>query len=223
MDRKFNLLLGERVTKAMQVQQLKVQFLPIEVESVGGSFVQDQRKVTANHRFFGNMVGDPTIIMLQPMNMILASSGINSHMKEFCVGIPLFYIGNMCTLLFPSSFHHGEGDHFPFETRPKMHLIDAKDTMLLCHFQMENNKQGGMEQHLGVGEDLTTPRRQALARDSQFEKKDLARIHLGGRFIPRIGDDIFKARHPKPKVFKLESAGLPGPPIIGKQEGAMVR
>jgi hypothetical protein len=92
-----------------------------------------------------------------------------------------------------------------------MHLIDAKEMTLLGHVEMKDSKQGGMQQHLGVGEDPTTPRRQALARESQFVEMDLARLHVGGRFIPSIGDDIFKTQHPKPKVFKLESVGLPGP------------
>jgi hypothetical protein len=92
-----------------------------------------------------------------------------------------------------------------------MHLIDAKETTLLGHVEMKDNKQGGMQQHLGVGEDPTTPRRQALARESQFVEMDLARLHVGGRFIPSIGDDIFKTRHQSQKFSNLKVRGFRGP------------
>jgi hypothetical protein len=93
-----------------------------------------------------------------------------------------------------------------------MHLIDTKGATFLSQVKMEDNKQGGMHQHFGVGEDPTTPRRQALAREPQLVEKNLARLYVKGGVIPS-----FKSRHPKPKNLKVQ--GFQGPRSSARKGG----
>jgi hypothetical protein len=51
----------------------------------------------------------------------------------------------------------------------------------------------------------------------------MARLRMGIVVIPNVGHHIFETRNPYPKKFELERARHPGPPIIGKQKGTMVR
>jgi hypothetical protein len=81
-----------------------MQLSPIEVKRTSGPFIQDRGEVFVNDRLLIDMVGNPPMVMLQAMDMILAPMGINTHVKEFCVGIPLFDVGNARTLLFPIDF-----------------------------------------------------------------------------------------------------------------------
>jgi hypothetical protein len=57
-----------------------------------------------------------------------------------------------------------------------------------------------MHQHLGVGEDPTTPRRQGLACEPQLVEENLAWFHVGGGVIPSFGNHIFPA--PESKSFQ---------------------
>jgi hypothetical protein len=128
MNSEFNLILREGIAKAMQIWHLEMQLSPIEVKRTCGPFSQDRGEVFMNHHFLIDMVGNPPMVMLQTMNMVLVPTGINTHVKEFCVGIPLFDGGNVRTLLFPSPLDHGKGDDLPLEARPKMYLVEAKET-----------------------------------------------------------------------------------------------
>jgi hypothetical protein len=79
------------------------------------------------------------------MDMILAPTGINTQVEKFSVGIPLFNVGNARTLLFPRPLDHGKGDDLSLETRPKVHLVETKETTLLGHIEVKNDKQCGVQ------------------------------------------------------------------------------
>jgi hypothetical protein len=113
-----------------------MQLSPIEVKRTSGPFIQDRGEMFMDDRLLINMVGNPPMIMLQSMDMILAPTGINTRVENFCVGIPLFDIGNARTLLFPSPRDHGKGDDLSLETRPKMQLVETKETTLLGHIEV---------------------------------------------------------------------------------------
>jgi hypothetical protein len=60
-------------------------------------------------------VGDPPIVVLQPMNMILPSSPIDLHVEKFIVRITLFDVSNSRALLLACAFNDREAHHLPFE------------------------------------------------------------------------------------------------------------
>jgi hypothetical protein len=113
-----------------------VQLLPIEVNSVQATSFHNRDEMIAYHLFFSFMVGDPTMVVLQLMNVILAPPGIHSHVEKIGVCASLLYIGNTGALVFTSSFNHGKSDHLTLKPIPKMQLINAKRPMLLSHVEM---------------------------------------------------------------------------------------
>jgi hypothetical protein len=48
------------------------------------------------------MVGDPTVVVLEMMDVIFPPSGVDSQMEKFCVCVTLFDICNMGALFFLS-------------------------------------------------------------------------------------------------------------------------
>jgi hypothetical protein len=88
---------------------------------------------------------------------------------------------------------------------------------------VQNDKQGGVHKDLSVGEELPTPLGEGQGCALQLVEKKMARFNVRRRLIPSMLDHLQKTGDPNPKVFKLERPRPFGPPIIGEQEGAMVR
>jgi hypothetical protein len=56
-----------------------------------------------NNLFFLGMLGDPPMVVFEPLNVILTPAGIDPHVEEFSVGVSLLDICNTSTLLLIAS------------------------------------------------------------------------------------------------------------------------
>lgn len=97
------LLHRDRVRKGRQVMHLRVKFIPIQIARSRVSLAHDLGKVAMNDGFSVCIVGDPSIIVLDPMDMIFPTPGINPAVEELGVGITLFKVCNARALLFPGT------------------------------------------------------------------------------------------------------------------------
>jgi hypothetical protein len=114
VDGTSNFLLGERLTNASQIWLLEVDLIPIKVMGASNTALHDGLEVVLNDLLLSPMLGDPTLVVLEALNMIFPSSCTNSHREIISVGITFFDIGYSRTLLCPHPFHHRKRDDFPF-------------------------------------------------------------------------------------------------------------
>jgi hypothetical protein len=157
------------------------------------------------------------------LNKVFPSSSIDPKVEELGVCIALLNVSNTGTLLFSCPLNHGEGNHFPLESCPKVPFVCIESSRFLRQVKVQNDKQGGVHKDLSVGEELPTPLGECQGCALQLVEKNMARFNVRRRLIPSMLDHLQKTGDPNPKVFELERPTPFGPPIIGEQEGAMVR
>lgn len=93
----------------MQIMCLQVEFVPIEIFCALAPFFHDAVEVIVNYFLFGLMLGDPTLLMFDSMNVVFFSSScVDPAMEEFCVGISFSKVGDSRALLLTSSLKHGQ-------------------------------------------------------------------------------------------------------------------
>jgi hypothetical protein len=66
-------------------------------------------EVLVNDLLFGSMLGGPSMVALEKVDVILPLTCINPHVKKFSVSIRFFDICNACTLLFFLLFQQQRG------------------------------------------------------------------------------------------------------------------
>ena len=72
IDRIFNLLIGDGRIKVDKFMLPKVKLIPIEITRSRILLPHGLGKVVMNHLLFWLMLGDPTMIVLDPMNVVFA-------------------------------------------------------------------------------------------------------------------------------------------------------
>ena len=77
------------------------------------------------------MIGDPTLVMLDPVNVFFSSSSIGPTMEEFCVGISFLQVSNSRTLLLASSLQHGQTYAPSLDASPEIILFGEELSLLL--------------------------------------------------------------------------------------------
>jgi hypothetical protein len=73
------------------------------------------------------------MLVFEMIDVVLSSTGVNSKVENFGVGVSLFGGCNPLTLFFSCSLYHGKGDDFSFQASPKVSLIVGKDSTFLGH------------------------------------------------------------------------------------------
>lgn len=101
-------LLGKRRIELTQIMRLKVELIPMKIHVALAHFFHDAGKVIMNYFLLGLMVGNPTLLMLYPMDVVFSSSCVDPAMEEICVGISFAKVGNSRTLLLMSCLKHGQ-------------------------------------------------------------------------------------------------------------------
>jgi hypothetical protein len=171
----------------------------------------------------GLMLRNPTVVVMEPKNVVLSSPRIDPHMKILSVSITFLDVGNAGTLSFPRPFYHREGEDLSFQPFAKVDLIGGKETVLLGQVKMKDNKKGRMNQNLCVREATPSPFGKHATGVPQFVEENMARFGVRGWLVPSVLHHFTESGQPHPKVLKLERTRPPGPTIIGKEERAMVR
>jgi hypothetical protein len=153
----LDLLLGEGVAKSKQIRPLKVKSLPYKVIRPGRAFTHHGFKVVKDDRFLMRMIGDPTIVKLQTVDVILSFTPIDLHVEKLRIGIPFLYVSYPSALFFASPFDNRKAHNLPFEHVTQVALFNGEGTGLLGNIQLENDEESGMMQHLVVGEETSAP------------------------------------------------------------------
>jgi hypothetical protein len=78
-----NFLLRERLINASQIRLLEVELIPTKVMGARISPRHDRLEVGLNDWLLSPMLSDPTLVVLEALNMIFPSSCINSHMEKY--------------------------------------------------------------------------------------------------------------------------------------------
>jgi hypothetical protein len=98
--------------------------------------------------------------------------------EELCVGITLLNICNAGALFLPSPFNNGKRDDFLFESCSKVSFIGTKHPRFLHQIKVQDDKQSGVHEHLGVGEETPTPLREHLHGTTQLVKQNMTRLNM---------------------------------------------
>ena len=169
------------------------------------------------------MFGDPAVIVLEAVDVIFPSSTIHPHVEELRVGVTFFYFVNSCTLLLSIPLHHGKGDHLPFKSSTEVFLSGRERPIFLGQVKLEDDKEGGMHQHLSVGEEVSAPFGQLSTRVTQFVIESLTRLSMVRWFLPSFLNNLSEPGNAGPKVLELERARTTRAAVVGKHEGTVVR
>ena len=103
------------------------------------------------------VLSHPPMSVLNPMDVILPSSGIDAAVEEFCVCITLFQICNPSALALPSPLKHRQTNHPPLEPRAEVSLLGREGPLLLSNVKAENHKKGRVKLDLCPGEQPLAP------------------------------------------------------------------
>jgi hypothetical protein len=219
----LDLLLGKRFPKAIQIRCGEVQALPIEIKGAGLHRTHSLKEMVVDDLLLGLMLRNPTVVVMEPKNVVLSPPRIDPHMKILSVSITFLDVGNAGTLSFPRPFYHREGKDLSFQPFAKVDLIGGKEMVLLGQVKMKDNKKGRMNQNLCVREATPSPFGKHATGVPQFVEENMARFGVRGWLVPSVLHQFTEPGQPHPKVLKLERTRPPGPAIIGKEERAMVR
>ena len=66
----------------------------------------------------GHMLGDPSMLVLDSVDVIFTPSSINTAVEEFSIRIPLPKVGDSGPLLLARSFNNGQCNDSPLEPSP---------------------------------------------------------------------------------------------------------
>jgi hypothetical protein len=100
-----------------------MQAIPIEIKRVRLHRPHSLVEVVVDDLLLSLMLGNPSVVVLKPKNVVLPSPRINQHVKKLRVSIALFDVGNASTLPLPRSFHHRKGKDLPLQTFAKINLV----------------------------------------------------------------------------------------------------
>ena len=88
------------------------------------------------------MLGDPTLVDLDLMDVVLPPSCINPAVNFFCIGITFFKVGHSCALPLMGSLEHGQIDNPSFEPSPKVKLHGGEFAFLLGNVKAQDHQKG---------------------------------------------------------------------------------
>ena len=71
-----------------------------------------------NYFLLGHMIGDPSLLILDSMDVVFPPSSIDSAVEEFSICVPLPKVGDSGTLLLTRPFKHRQGNDPPLEPSP---------------------------------------------------------------------------------------------------------
>lgn len=94
---------------------------------------------------FDLMVRDPTIVPLEPVNVVLSASRVDSKVKEFGIGITLSDFCDTRALLLPRHLNRGKADDTALEASPKVPLLHRKGARVLSNVRAKDDEEGFMK------------------------------------------------------------------------------
>ena len=100
-----HLLRGDGVREGVQVVYLSAKLFSIEVAHPRAPLSHGLGEVVVDNLLFGIMVGDPSLIMLKPVDEIFAASPIDPLVKKIGVCITLLDVGQSRALLLTGPLH----------------------------------------------------------------------------------------------------------------------
>lgn len=83
------------------------------------------------------MVGNPHMIVLESMNVVLSTPRVDPAVEEFCVCTTLFKVGQSSTLVFSCSLNHRQANHPPLESRAEVVFLVRKLLDFLSHVRWD--------------------------------------------------------------------------------------
>ena len=119
--------------------------VPIQLNTSSFSSFCGLLRVTLDDGSFFIMVGDPSAMVLEAVDEVLASPRVDTEVKEFCIGIPFFEVCDTGSLSFPSTLRHRKGNDFAFEPSPKVNFFGVEGPRFLSNVQSKNDIKGHVE------------------------------------------------------------------------------
>ena len=86
------------------------------------------------------VLSHPPMSVLNPMDVILPSSGIDAAVEEFCVCITVPQVCQPSTLALPSPLKHHQTDHPSLEPRAYATFLWREDPRLQRNVEVKNHK-----------------------------------------------------------------------------------
>jgi hypothetical protein len=90
----------------MQVRVIKMKFIPIEIVWPRHPTSHNRIEVRVDYLFLGVVLGNPSMVMFDAVNVVFSPSCVYPKVEEFSIGITFLDFFNPGTLLLSRPLHH---------------------------------------------------------------------------------------------------------------------